>query len=198
MRVAEIVFVVIAFIGLIMEAALIKGGSIIFLFAMLGLIGIYFYLSFALLNGIRFRDIFKKASYQNVSRNHIVASVCMGFAMSIIATGLLFTIMRWKGAFIEILMGLMFITIPLIISVSKYLSTKHHFYLRILKRAVPLYVLGLVIYNLPWHFWEKITYRNHPAYIQAMERAEENPTLENVMESDRQRHIADSLRYNYK
>lgn len=196
MRIAEIVLVVLAIVSLISDLFYFKGGDVLFLFFMLLLALLYLFFSFALLNGIRFRQVFKKQAYQQTNSKRIFAAVCLGISFFLMVINIVFIFMYWKGGRIMLLGNMAIIGIPLILAIIKFGNTKDAFYLRILKRGVALFAIIFILNLLPRHFWLKLRYRNSPEYIGALEKSEADPNdFPLMVRADSLRHKADDERF---
>ena len=69
MKITEKVLIALAIIGIVLHLNMIPGGSILTILSLMSLSCMYFYLGFALFNGLRFREVFKKENYKNLKRN---------------------------------------------------------------------------------------------------------------------------------
>ena len=76
------------------------------LLALVGLLSLYFYLGFALFNDIGFRDLFKKATFENIRRKRIYMAIAYGITFSTILTGVLFVVLMWVGGQEMLFIGL--------------------------------------------------------------------------------------------
>ena len=108
----------------------------------------YWLFSFALLNNIRFRDIFKKEAYKGVGWKRIVGAICTGYALSLVIIGILFKIMSFPGAGIMLLLGVGYLCIIAIVAIVKYVQTRSQFYVGVLVRIAIIGGLGLVSFFL--------------------------------------------------
>jgi hypothetical protein len=136
---------------------------------------LYMYFSFALFNGIRFRNIFKKQSYQGISALRITGAVMTGFALSITLVGLMFKIMSWPGAAVNLGVGLAGLIIAAIIGGVKYALSSATYYIRIFKRIGLYGAIGTLLFFLPKDYWITAKYRNYPEYVEAYKKATASP-----------------------
>src|SRR5690554_4892641 len=98
MKKTEIIIGTLSIIALGLNLLLIPGGGVLTVLTLSTLSTIYFYFSFALFNDIRFRKIFKKDSYENISRWRIIGAIGTGFALSATTAGLMCKFQSWPGA----------------------------------------------------------------------------------------------------
>ena len=110
---------------------------------------IYFALSFALLNNIRLRNIFKNESYKDISILRMIGVVCTGIVLSIVITYSLFKFMIWPMGNEGLILGLITIFIPLVIVTVKLIITKSKFYTFLLIRLLIFTIIGSVLYFTP-------------------------------------------------
>ena len=94
----------------------------------------YCFPGFALFNSIPLKKIFRKESYQSLSPAKIIGTVVLGLSLSEIVIGILFKVQDYEGSAIQLISGLFFLTIILIISVIRYRKNKSGFYKNIFKR----------------------------------------------------------------
>ena len=125
-------------------------GSSILLTLTFGMLSIFYYLfSFALFNGIRLQDIFKKEAYRDTNAKKIIGTIGLGFVISLIIIGGLFKLQFFPGADFLLRIGLITIGIILLIVTIFYFNNKTDYYKRIIKRIAIYGVLGLILYLIP-------------------------------------------------
>lgn len=135
----------------------------------------YFYFSFAMFNGIRLRDIFKKSSYKGISSMRVIGAVFSGLNLSVIVLALLFKIMMWPGSSVMIITGVLGLTIILLIAIVKYRKRKLNYYSNILKRVVPYLAIVAVLFLLPRYAILEFKYSGYNDYIEAIKAADKDP-----------------------
>jgi len=190
MKKVEIILGTIAIIALLLNLLNIKGGGVLIVLSLSTISILYMYLSFALFNDIRLRNIFKKESYKGISRMRIVGAVLTGLALSITIIGLLFKFQSWPNASFNLGFGLFGLLIGLVVGLIKYKRTKSDYYTRIFKRIAIYGGLGLILMILPRETWLEIRNRNHPEYIEAVKKAwadPENQELWDKVDEERQK-----------
>lgn len=190
MKKTEIIIGTLSIIALGLNLLLIPGGGVLTVLTLSTLSTIYFYFSFALFNDIRFREIFKKDSYENISRWRIIGAIGTGFALSATTAGLMFKFQSWPGADFNLGAGLVGLLIVTIIGLIKYSRNKSNYYTRIFKRAAIFGGLGLILMLTPKTSWIELKYRNHPEYIDALKKAmadPDNKELWDNVETERQK-----------
>lgn len=175
MKKAEIILIITAIIGIALSLIPVPGGNILTILSITFLACMYFYFGFAIFNGIRFRDIFRKASYQGISALHIVGAIAVGMSASAVIIGLLFKFMMWQGGGPMLFVGGASLLLIAIVALIKYIFSKSPYYLSILKRAVPLTLLAIVFLWLYNSTWQQIRYRNHPEYVKALQDLDREP-----------------------
>ena len=120
MKKAEIILGAIALTALALNLLLVPGGGVLTVLSLSTLSVLYMYLSFAIFNGIRLRQIFKKDSYKGISKMRIVGAILTGLALSMTTIGLLFKFQSWPGATMNLAIGLLGLAIALIVGSIKY------------------------------------------------------------------------------
>jgi hypothetical protein len=188
MRKAEIIIIALCIVSVILNFMLVPGGVLFTLITLLALSTLYFYLGFALFNGIRLRKIFKKESYAGINALRIVGCIGTGMALSLLVIGLLFKLLAWPGSFINLLAGLFFVTVVLIISIIKFIMTKSSFYKLIIIRCAIFFIIGFIFINLRPYAIMDYKYKDFPAYLKAFKAHEAdpmNPELQQKLEEER-------------
>ncbi len=150
-------------------------GAIITILSLSGLSCLYFYFGFALFNKISFRRIFKKESYQSISTWRIIGSIATGISISIVLLGILYRIFRWPFGNEMLIIGVNFLNVVFIIGFIKIIKGKQPFYKRLLTRVVTFGLLGYLFLSLPSYTFLALKYKNHPDYIEAVKRLDQDP-----------------------
>jgi len=167
MKRIELVVAAILIIALAIRFAHLPGGSVLITLSLSLFAVLYMYFSFGLFNGIRFRKMFKKASYANITTMRIVGSVMVGLALAILMTGILFKVMSWPGAGINLLFGLVATLIGGAVAAVKLINVKAPFYQRVLKRVAVWGTVGSLLLLAPGHFMLRLDFRNDPELLEA-------------------------------
>ena len=180
MKKTEITILTISIIAIALNFFLIPGGSVLTVFSLSFLATIYFYFSFALFNNIKLRSIFKKESYKGITSLRITGAIGAGIALSVTSLGVLFKLLSWPGATVNLEIGLLGLIIVGIIGTIKYVINKSNFYLPIFKRTILFGVLGIVLISTPRSTFIDIKYRNHINYANALKNSIAEPTNEEL------------------
>ena len=149
MKKIEIILGLTALVGIALRLLDIAGGGVVTVISLSTLSSFYWLLGFALFNGIRARDIFKKSSYNDTNAKLIFGAVVTGFILSNVVIGSMFKIQVWPGSDPILKAGLPMLGLILIISFILYSRNKSYFYVRVIKRIVVCGSLGLIIYLIP-------------------------------------------------
>ena len=154
-------------------------GTSIFLILAFGILSLlYFFLGFALFNQIRFRDIFKKISYQNIKPLRILGAVGTGISLSITLNGILFKVMFWPGSYTNMIVGIFSLLIIVVFSLIKNSKNKSDYYAKILSRSILFGLIALTLSFISNERLAAIKYRNDPEYAKALIDVMENPDNE--------------------
>jgi len=148
MRKFELIVGIIAIVSFLFKLLHLPGSSILLVLSF-STLSIFYYLSFALFNGIRLKDIFKSTSYKNTNAKRIIGAVGLGFALSALIMGALFKIQLWSGGVMQLTIGLILTGLIFIIAAVFYLRNKIVFYTRVFKRIVIIGGLGLILLLTP-------------------------------------------------
>ena len=168
-------FSVIGFMLIQLLYSLPFASELISLFTIL-LVCIYFNFSFALLNGISFRNMFKKESYKGISTWRIIGTIGAGFALSITIIGILFVYQRWPFGYINLQNGLVMLGIVLIVIVLKKSLSFHEIYTYILVRIGIVGLIGLCLLCIPTEtLFEMKCHNCSEAYMEAEKALMKDP-----------------------
>jgi len=196
MKKTEIIFAIIALVGLLFSCLLWPGGGLLATLGFFGLACLYMYFGFAFFNNIPLKKIFKGESYTadtSEKRDYrIPISIFVGISFNTILIGLLFRFMFWPGGFFLMSVGIIFLVPMLIISLIRFLKTKSTFYTRIFIRMAVIGGIALFFLLMPNTTWLEIKFRNHPEYIEMMKECIKDPNnieLRKKMNEYRENHL---------
>lgn len=164
MKKFELIVGLIAILGIVLKLLHIPGSGLLTVLTLLTLSMFYYAFSFALFNGIRLRDIFKKASYKDTSVKRIIGAVGLGFALSTIIIGVLFKLQFWPGAMVQLMTGLVMTGLILLIATIFYFRSKADFYKRVFRRIAIYGIPGLMLLLTSTATLVDIYYRDKPEY----------------------------------
>lgn len=136
---------------------------------------LYFFLSFALFNDIKLRDLFKKSAYHTTNAKRIGSAIVLGITISTIITGALFRFLLLNGGTILNTAGLMALMVILIVNVISYFRSRASYYVGTLIRIVIYGGLGFILFYTPHSTFLTIYYRGYPEYIELYKKVEANP-----------------------
>lgn len=135
----------------------------------------YMYIGFAVFLDIPFRELFGKNRFGQISKQRIVGAFALGIALSASLIGLLFKILIWPNATIQLLIGLSGLVLIGALSIWRYMFNKSQFYHRVFIRLalyIPIIVFAIFI---PKYAVLEYQYRDYPEYIEAFKAKNENP-----------------------
>ncbi len=169
-------------------AFLMPYASFIITIFMLSLSLLYFFLGFALLNNIRFRHIFKKGSFKNISTLRLSGTTFTGVILSMTIIYILFKFQRWPYGNQGLYMSLIFLLIILLTCIIKQFASSNKFYSLFLMRLTIIGFSGLFFLLIPDETLLDIRYRNYPEYVKAEKKHMANPENESLrLEAQKQR-----------
>ena len=166
MKKFEIIVGSIAVFGIFLKILHIPGGSILIGVAVMTLSIFYYVFSFAIFHGIKLRNIFKKVSYTDTNAKRIIGAIGLGWGISLIIIGGEFKLELWQGAEIQLVTGLLFTGIILLIAIFFYFRNKVEYYKRIFKRILIYGGLGLILYLIPATTFLELYYGSNPYYTE--------------------------------
>lgn len=168
MKKAEKILVLIAVLAFALSFTTITGRNLLMILVFMILSMLYFYLGFAIFNSIGFRQIFKKASYKNISQLKIIGAVGTGISLSLTLIGILFKTMFWTGSYIILVFGILSLSIISIILLVKHINQKSNYSTKILIRSMLFGLIALGLLIIDNSKLVEIRHRNEPAYRDAL------------------------------
>lgn len=191
MKTVEIILSSLVGLGLIFWLLVWPGASIMLVIGLSLLSILYFWLSFALLNGIRFRNAFKRESYREINSRRILGAVGAGIALSMVTIGALFRLMFWPGNDIMLLEGLICLAVVSAIALSRYKKELPDFYRKVYLRFGVFGLLALALFLAPVESLVNFKYRSNPEYAKALNNTIAEP--ENVQYREELQRQKDSM-----
>ncbi|MBS1559471.1 MAG: hypothetical protein JST69_12180 [Bacteroidetes bacterium] len=178
MKLLEKITFALSLIGIMLKLLLVRSGNPVLIIGASLLSCIYFYLGFALINGIGFRAMFKKASYAAIRGIRIVAGIGIGLFLSIVVIGSLFKLQIWMGSIEMMAIGSTGLLITVLAASVVFLVKRKSldlFYRAIFLRGAIAFIFALIIFAIPSRSLIRIYHRDNPAYAELMIKALENP-----------------------
>lgn len=176
MKKIELILVSLAVIAFGLNLFLVEGSSLLLIFSVIGLLFLYFYLGFAILNGITFRTLFKKETYKNISSLRIFGSVATGIIFSIMVLGVVFKYLMWPGGSMMLLISFVGILIIFIVALIKNLKKPSKFYQNVLLRCAVYGGVACFFFFTKASTFIAIKYKDYPEYVKAFEKTMEDPS----------------------
>jgi len=182
MRILEKTLCILALMCLWLMLRFNPAGELLFALSLF-LLGIfYLFFSFALLHGIGFRKMFRRASYTDVAGKEIANAIFWGVILFISCFAILFIGLRWGGGRLFSYISLFFLLPGVVISGTKMRHHNTAYYKRVFTRVLPMlcfcvfFLTGLRKAAL--HFM----YSDHPGFVKAVEDTWQHPRDEQARE----------------
>jgi putative Mn2+ efflux pump MntP len=156
MKKLELILIIGAVVGLVMKFFNVPLDSLIVSVFLITLGCLYFYLGFALFNGIRFRDIFKADSYKGLGIWRILIAIGTGIAISWLTIGFMFSILNYPMAGTFLIAGIVFAAIMIILALIRNMRDKNKFYRNIVLRCLVFIIIGVIFLFLPEQILESL------------------------------------------
>jgi len=151
MKKLELILIIGSVVGLLMSFLDVPQNSLIVALFFLPLSLLYFYLGFALFNGIRLRNIFKADSYKDLGVWRIAIAIGTGIALSNLTIGFMFSILSYPLAKTMLIFGIALAVIMTILALIKNAREKNPFYRNIILRCLIFLIIAVVFLVLPEH-----------------------------------------------
>ncbi len=146
------------------------------------LAGIYLFLSFALFNNVRLRNVFKKEAYKNIGATRLIGAICTGLFVSLTCIYSLFKFMQWPFGNQGLMISLAAMLIPLVIAIIKYLPTKSLFYKNFLIRLLLIGGIGAIFLFTSSEKILELKFKDYPEYIEAEKNLMKDPSNKELLE----------------
>lgn len=182
MKNLERILAALIILALIFKYFLIPFGGVIITVSLTFLALLYYPVGVWLFNGVGFRQMFRKSSYKGLSAWRILGSVVVGFTLSVLSLAILFKVQLWPGSETMLLVGVTSSAVVLVVSLIRYFDKKELFYRRIITRTLVFGIIGAVLFLLGPYDLERVWFRDHPQYLEAIDRYLENPESETLRE----------------
>lgn len=149
MKKLELFLWISALCGMAFKFTAIPGGSVIWVLSVSALASLYFWLSFALLNGIGFRSIFSKGAFKSIPASQIAGALALGLAFAVVLIGVLFRLQGWPGSMPILYAGTAGVLIGSLLLLASKKKTRSVFYRQATKRTLIFAVIALLMALTP-------------------------------------------------
>ena len=149
MKKLELILIAGPIIGLLLSLFNVPSHTLILSVFFLVLSLLYFYLGFALFNGIHLRKIFTAESYTGLGSWRIGVAIGTGIAISQITIGIMSTVLDYPMAKTLIQVGLVFTSVMLLVASIRSAKEKHQFYRNIILRCAVFIIIAIIFLILP-------------------------------------------------
>ncbi|MBI1223361.1 MAG: hypothetical protein GC180_12210 [Bacteroidetes bacterium] len=139
---------------------------------------LYFYSGLSISRGFRLKGVFPTAT-SGTSKTDVFIGLLGGLGASAALMGILFKVMHWPGAGMEMMLGLLLSLISLIGSLFKFRSDTSGLYKALLKRLSVIVIIGIYLMLFPLR-WDMYRYQNHPSYLKALFEWRQDPQNPNL------------------
>lgn len=166
----------------------ISGINIVLVLTVSALSLLYFYSGIAVPVQLIPKGSLPRAS-ENNSFLGAASGLLGGMGASIFLLGLLFKIMHWPFANIQIYIGLPMICLSLLVSLLQVRKNNLKIHNAMIKRMSVFALLGILLVLYPGS-WDNYRYRNHPQYLHALNAWKADPgnqELRHTMEKELER-----------
>jgi hypothetical protein len=184
----ERTFIVIALIGLLFKFLHLPGGSMFFILGATLLCLFYYPFGLAYLQGISIQSIFKKAAYQNTTLVISLLALFGGLALAMLLIGIQFKLQFWPGAHVNLMAGIVFIALLLLLSFLLLKSDNRQNLKRLYIRGSILLAVAIMLRLTPTPAIVDIIYSDRPCYRDTLKEVMVHPENEDAQEKLMQYH----------
>jgi len=154
MKKLELILIAGAAIGILLALLNVPYHSVIVTFLFMALSFLYFYLGFALFNGIHLRKIFKTESYKGIGPWRLAIAIGTGIALSDLTVGFMLAINDYPMASSFLTFGLVLTSIMLLLASVRNAKEKIQFYRNIILRCAIFIILGVIALLMHGHLFQ--------------------------------------------
>lgn len=148
MKKIEYILIIFVLIGIALKHYKIDGGASLIVLSFLLLSATYLVFSFAILNGISFKHIFRKNAYSGIEASEIIIASVVGIFLALSVIGICFPIMNWQGASTVLLSNILSLSPVVLISFIFSLVKKSRLSYRVLVRSAIYMLVSIVAFLL--------------------------------------------------
>lgn len=175
MKILERVLLLSFVIFIALKLMLVRTVSAFFPLTLTALAFLYCYFSFALLNGIKLKKVFKRDSYHGIPAIRMIGAIFTGIVLSLVCLSVLFKLMVWAGYAIMATVGLVGCLIPLFISLAKINGRHSAFYRRVLVHVAVAGLFSAACVFIPETEVVALFFRDRPTLVEAYRQASADP-----------------------
>jgi len=158
----------IVVISFVIKFALWPGSSLLFLIGLLLVIINYFPFGVCSLNKMPNKQLFKKDFYRNIPFIVLLFKALLGAVFAMILVGLFLEIQHF--GYQILLIGLFVLILLIVIMLFYTKKNKDLLTKRVTSRIIVIFIIGIFVLFMPRYSIEKLQYRNHPKYIEALDK----------------------------
>ncbi|MEM6516674.1 MAG: hypothetical protein AAF688_10865 [Bacteroidota bacterium] len=136
---------------------------------------LYFRFGFAILNNVKFKNIFKKSSERKLSNLRVLGTVFTGFLLSLLVIYMLFKFQRWPYGDYGLLVCLSGLSIIAVVCVVKFAINKDGFYKTLLLRLILIGTFGLILFLTSEEKLLEVKFRHNPEYVEIEKQLIKDP-----------------------
>lgn len=165
-KIIELILILLSLIFAVLNFAIlsISGNFVFFSFSTLSLF--YLFFTFFVLNDITIQKIFKKESYQEITKMKLFGSIVIGFSFFIMINAIQFKLLDFAGSQILTLFGIFIFIVIGSVALFRF-KTLSSFYKGLFKRIIIFLFLGILFVFISNLKIVELKYRNHPNYLKA-------------------------------
>lgn len=146
MKITEIISSILFLFGLTLKLLQWPGSSALIVLSLTIASFYYFLFGFAVFNGVKLKNIFKKEIYNDLNAFKIVFAILIGLSLSILVNGIMYKLQEWFIQFDLLLLGLVLSSIILILYIIFFKKKVKKIDIPILLRGIIIIIIGLFIY----------------------------------------------------
>ncbi len=176
MKKTEIILFILIIISFIMKVMNLPYNTLLITFSIILLAFLYLTFGFALLNGIRFRNIFKPEGYKTVSILRIFAGIALGFVLSTLVIYCLFKLQFWPYGQQGLQLSLVMLAIVVAVMFVFYFMGRKQFLKTNQVRLLIIGILSLSLYFTSSDNLVDLYYGDNPEYAKAFKDYLNNPS----------------------
>ncbi|MEP2023037.1 MAG: hypothetical protein ABJH98_01935 [Reichenbachiella sp.] len=179
-KIEQVLFITFA-IGLLGQIMLVPFSAEILALSLNFLAILYYVFTLPYFLGVPIKRMFKKSSYEGISKKRIIGTIFVGFGLSIVIIGIMFKLLILPGAVEMLTIGTRgILAASLVLLIKNFRNKKsalNHFSL---VRMVLILIIGYTVYLTPSNLIVQVFYRDNPEFVELFNEYYEHPENEEL------------------
>ncbi|NPA34146.1 MAG: hypothetical protein GXO48_04355 [Chlorobi bacterium] len=146
MKKVELILAIVAIVSVVLKVYSVEWAFMLALFSLTTLAMLYFYSGVYYPAGVwKLKSVFSSNGSENVDKFQKLVSLIAGISIALTILGVLFKIMNWPQATVQLQMGIIGTALSTLLVLFKYAKSKPEYFLSVIKRTAIYGSLGILV-----------------------------------------------------